>query len=150
MDKPKIYLDNCCYNRPFDDFTIGKNGLEANAKLFIQALVKYKSVALYYSFMSLVENDDSPFEENKEYILNFMEANATGFVGIKRFDEIETLADEIMKTGVKKKDATHLACAIISGCDYFITTDKRILKYVTDRIVIVNPIRFVEMWGETE
>ena len=146
----KIYLDNCCYNRPFDDFTIGKNGLEANAKLFIQALVKYKSVALYYSFMSLIENDDSPFEENKEYIIDYIEINATGFVGTKRFDEIELLADEIMKTGIKKKDATHLACAIIAECDYFITTDKRVLKYLTDKIKIMNPIGFVEMWGETE
>jgi len=150
METVKIYLDNCCYNRPFDDFTIGKNGIEANAKLYIQSLVKYKSIALYYSFMSQVEIDDSPFEESKEYILDFIEANATGFVGTKRLAEIELLADEIMNTGIKKKDATHLACSIIANCDYFITTDKRVLKYVTDRIRIINPISFVEMWGETE
>jgi len=64
--------------------------------------------------------------------------------------KIELLADEIIKTGIKKKDATHLACSIIANCDYFITTDKRVLKYVTDRIKIINPINFVEMWGETE
>ena len=146
----KIYLDNCCYNRPFDDFTIRKNGLEANAKLFIQSLVKFKSVALYYSFMSLLENDDNPFEESKEYILDFIEANATGFIGTKRFNDIETITDEIMKTGIKKKDATHLACSMIAECDYFITTDKRVLKFVTDKIKIINPIGFVEMWGDTE
>ena len=50
----KIYLDNCCYNRPFDDFKVGKNELEANAKMFIQSLAKYKSVSLYYSFMSQI------------------------------------------------------------------------------------------------
>ena len=144
----KIYLDNCCYNRPFDDFAVGKNVLEANAKLFIQSLVKYKSIALYYSFMSQIEIDDSPFEERKEGILDFIESNAVGFVGTNRVDEIETLADEIMQTGIKKKDATHLACAIIAGCDYFITTDKRVTSYSTNRIKIVNPIRFVEMWGE--
>jgi len=146
----KIYFDNCCYNRPFDNFTVGQNGLEANAKLFIQSLAKYKSVVLYYSFMSLVEIDASPYEETKEHILDYIEANATGFVGKKRLDEIEALADEIMLTGLKKKDATHLACSIIAGCDYFITTDKRVLKYKTDRIRVLNPIRFVEMWGETE
>ena len=146
----KIYLDNCCYNRPFDDFTVGKNGLEANAKLFIQSLVKYKSVALYYSFISQTEIDDSPYEERKEYILDFIETNAIGFVGKRRFVEIEALADEIMQTGIKKKDATHLACSMIAECDYFITTDKRVLNYITDRIRIVNPISFVEMWGETE
>jgi len=148
--KLKVYLDNCCYNRPFDDFTIGKNALEANAKLFIQSLVKYRSIALYYSFMSQIEIDDSPIDERKAYILDFIEANATGFVGKKRLDEIEVLAGNIMQTGIKKKDATHLACAIIAKCDYFITTDKRVLNYKTDEIKIVNPISFVEVWEETE
>ena len=150
MEKLRIYMDNCCYNRPFDDFTIGKNALEANAKLFIQSLVKYRSIALYYSFMSQIEIDDSPIDERKAYILDFIEANATGFVGKKRLDEIEVLAGNIMQTGIKKKDATHLACAIIAKCDYFITTDKRVLNYKTDEIKIVNPISFVEVWEETE
>lgn len=146
----KIYFDNCCYNRPFDDLSVGRNGLEANAKLFIQSLVKFKSIALYYSFMSLVENDDNPYEERKEYIIDFIEANATAFIGKRRLDEIETLSAEIMQTGIKKKDATHLACSIIAECDYFITTDKRVTNYKTERIKIVNPIGFVEMWGDME
>ena len=100
--------------------------------------------------MSLVEIDASPHKETKEYILDYIEAIATGFVGKKRLDEIEVLADEIMRTGIKKKDATHLACSIIAGCDYFITTDKRVLKYKTDRIKVLNPISFLEIWGETE
>jgi predicted nucleic acid-binding protein len=148
MEKLKIYLDNCCYNRPFDDLTIEKNRLESDAKIFIQALVKKKSISLYYSFMSQVEIDDSPYEDRKEYILDFVETNAAGFIGKTRFTEIETLASEIMQTGIKKKDATHLACGIIAKCDYFITTDKRVLNYKTDKIEIVNPIAFVEKWRE--
>ena len=27
----KIYLDNCCYNRPFDDLSQEKNYMEASA-----------------------------------------------------------------------------------------------------------------------
>ena len=142
----KIYLDNCCYNRPFDDLTLEKNRLEANAKLFIQSLIKYKSIALIYSFMSLVEIEDSPFEDNKAYILSFIEANATAFVGKKRLSEIEQLSNDIMQTGIKKKDATHLACAIVAGCDYLITTDKRLLKHKTDKTRIINPIEFVGIW----
>ena len=142
----KIYLDNCCYNRPFDDLTLEKNRLEANAKLFIQSLIKYNSISLIYSFMSLVEIEESPFEDNKTYILSFVEANAIAFVGKKRLSEIEQLANGIMQTGVKKKDATHLACAIVAECDYFITTDKRLLKHKTDKTRITNPIDFVDIW----
>ena len=36
----KIYLDNCCYNRPFDDQTYLKISLEAQAKLQIQSDIK--------------------------------------------------------------------------------------------------------------
>lgn len=33
----KIYLDNCCFNRPFDDQSQIRVRLEAEAKLKIQA-----------------------------------------------------------------------------------------------------------------
>ena len=48
---------------------------------------------------------------------------------------------------MKYKDAYHVASAIIAGCDYLISTDKRLLKYKNDKIKLVNPIEFV---GEME
>ena len=36
VQKFKIYLDNCCYNRPYDDQTQLRIELETKAKLFIQ------------------------------------------------------------------------------------------------------------------
>jgi predicted nucleic acid-binding protein len=54
-----------------------------------------------------------------------------------------------MKTGVKEKDAYHVASAIYSNCDYFISTDIRLLKYKTDKIRMVTPIEFItETEGE--
>lgn len=52
-------------------------------------------------------------------------------------------AEEIMKTGIKTKDAYHVACAIYTSCDCFLTTDNRLLKYHTSEIQILNPIDFV-------
>ena len=37
----------------------------------------------------------------------------------------------------------HVACAIYAGCDYFLSTDKRLLKYTSDKIKIMNPIDFI-------
>ena len=48
-----------------------------------------------------------------------------------------------MKTGIKVKDAFHVACAIYSSCDYFLTTDDRLLKYCTTEIQMLNPIDFI-------
>ena len=39
MSKVKIYLDNCCYNRPYDDQNQLKIELETKAKLYIQDLI---------------------------------------------------------------------------------------------------------------
>ncbi len=62
---------------------------------------------------------------------------------------IEAKAAEIMQTGVKFKDACHVASAIYAGCEYFISTDKRLLKYATNEIKMVTPIEFViEMESE--
>jgi hypothetical protein len=36
----RVYLDNCCYNRPFDDQSNLLVMLEAEAKLFIQKEIK--------------------------------------------------------------------------------------------------------------
>ena len=75
----KIYLDNCCYNRPYDDQSQLRISLETQ-----------------------------------------------------------------VKSGVKTKDVYHVACAIYANCDYFFTTDDRLLKYATDEIQIVNPIDFIK------
>ena len=146
MEKLNIYLDNCCYSRPFDDLSIGNNGLEATAKMFIQSLITYNIVSLCYSYMTLHEINDIPFEENKQHIEKFVVNNADIYVSKANNNEIERLSNEIMQTGIKQKDATHIACSIIAECDYFITTDKRVLKYQTNKIKIVNPIKFVEIW----
>jgi len=142
MNKPKVYLDNCCYGRPFDDLSQERIRDEAAAKRYIQALVKYGSVELHTSFMSLHEIKEIPFEDNREHILGFVNECSSLHIDNEMENEVIPLAEEIMESGIKRKDATHIACAIIMGSDYFITTDKRVLNYKTDKIKIINPIDF--------
>ena len=142
----KIYLDNCCYGRPFDDLTQVRIKDEATAKMFIQSLIKYKSLLLYSSFMLFREISDIPIISNRQHILNFVNEYSSFFISDDRREDIRLISEDIMKTGIKNKDAVHLACSIIAECDYFITTDKRILNYKTDIIKVANPIEFVEIW----
>lgn len=142
----KIYLDNCCYNRPFDNQKDLMIQEETQAKMFIQSLVKYKTVELVYSSISVEENSASPFEENSSSILDFIENNAKYYISKDNNECAISLTEEIMRTGIKLKDASHTACAIIANCDYLITTDKRLLKYKDDRIKIVNPTEFLKIW----
>lgn len=39
----KIYLDNCCYNRPYDDQSQLRIHQEAEAKLYVQDMISQKN-----------------------------------------------------------------------------------------------------------
>lgn len=47
----KIYLDNCCYNRPYDDQSQLRISLETQAKLYVQDLIKRGKVDLVSSYI---------------------------------------------------------------------------------------------------
>ncbi len=139
----RIYLDMCCYNRPYDDQTQLKVAMETQSKLHIQTLVKEKKLELIVSYMLRYECSKNPFEMRRNAIFEFIQENAAGYVGDDRKKVIEAKAAEIMKTGIKFKDACHVASAIYAGCEYFISTDARLLKYNTQEIKMVTPIEFI-------
>lgn len=142
----KIYLDNCCYNRPYDDQSQLRISLETQAKLHIQDLVKHKKADLVTSYVLWYENSQNPFEVRKMSIREFIQENTAEYVDVDKAEDIRTKAEEIMKTGVKMKDAYHVACAIYAKCNYFLTTDDRLLKYASEEIQMLNPIDFIRRW----
>jgi len=146
MDKLKIYLDNCCYGRPFDNQNDPAIFNDTQAKMTIQSLVKYKAIELVYSSVTIEEIAVYPIAANRNSIVKFIENNASYYIGKENDSTAIILTNEIMKTGIRRKDASHTACAIIAKCDYLITTDKRLLKYQDNRIKIINPIEFLKIW----
>jgi len=145
----KIYLDNCCYNRPFDLPSNPTIIFESSAKMIIQTLIVKHKVDLVNSFVVYEEVSAIINKEKRKLIIDFLN-NATIYVAKDKFNEVLALASEIMKTGVKYMDVAHTACAIIAGCDYLITTDKRLLKYKSDKINIINPVDFIRMWEDKD
>ncbi len=139
----RIYLDMCCYNRPYDDQAQIKTAMEAQAKLYIQDLIKEKKLELITSYMLRYECGNNPFPMRRDAIFDFIDKYAFGYVGNERKAVIEKKAAEIMKTGIKFKDACHVASAIYAGCSYFISTDIRLLKYHSEEIKMVTPIEFI-------
>ncbi len=138
----RVYLDNCAFNRPYDSQTQMKIELETQAKLRIQKLIKEGKVELASSYMSLYECGENPDSDKADAITDFIETYTKAHVGENRIDTIEEKAKYIMETGVKYKDACHVAAAIYTGADYFISTDQRLLKYRTDEIKLINPVEF--------
>lgn len=72
-----------------------------------------------------------------------MSANESYYVGIEKKEEAKVIAERIVESGVKSADALHVACAILAGSDYFITTDDRLLKFQTKDIQVVTPGEFI-------
>jgi predicted nucleic acid-binding protein len=138
----RIYLDNCCYNRPFDEQDQDLVQLETEAKLIIQNKIKHGLYSLIWSFMLSSENYENPSEDKREAI-NSWEFLANEYCLAS--EDILTNAKKLMALGLKHKDAIHLTCAIKHKCDYFITTDKNFLKKNNQiaEIEIVNPIAFI-------
>ena len=139
----RIYLDMCCYNRPYDEQSQLKIAMETQSKLYIQRLIQNGKIELIGSYILDYECSKIPNSMRKNTIISFIYKYMTAYVGIERDELISKKAMEIMKSGVKEKDAFHVASAIYADCEYFISTDIRLLKYKTNEIKMLNPIEFV-------
>lgn len=140
----RIYLDNCCYNRPYDDQSYLRISLEAQAKLFIQQLIRAKKLDLVTSYVLDYENSRNPSISRRDTISDFFE-NAVLHIDSDKNKEILPIAKKIQSTGIKVADSCHVACAEYAKCDYFLTTDDRLLKYKSSKTIIMNPVQFIQV-----
>ncbi len=139
----KLYLDNCCFNRPFDDQSQLRILLEAEAKLRIQENIRSGTFELVWSYVLDYENSKNPFRERREQIIKWRTYSDED---IEESEAVLNIASIIMKNGIKKLDSLHLACAIKANTDYFLTTDDAVIKkakYIKN-IQIVDPIGFIK------
>jgi len=118
--------------------------LETEAKLYIQAGIRDGRYILAWSYMLDYENNDNPYEEKRNAIAEWKNI-AKDYCPSS--DEVLSNGQKIMRLGVKPKDGLHIACAILRGCDYFLTTDRGLTNKNITGISIINPIDFVR---ETE
>jgi len=137
----RIYFDNCSYNRPFDDQSEVIIRLESDAKLYIQELVKEQKLELVWSFVLDYENSFNPFADKRERIQAWRNL-AIHYRGYS--PQVMGKAASLMQLGLKQADASHIACAILSQANYFITTDKGILNKNITEIHVINPMTFIE------
>jgi predicted nucleic acid-binding protein len=139
----KIYLDNCCFNRPFDDQSQIRIKLEAEAKLKIQEEIRSGNLQLVWSYILDYENSKNPYQERKERIRGWRQYAIND---IREDSELINIANSINSKGVQKIDSLHLACAISAHCEYFLTTDDKILQHSNsiEDIKVSDPIGFIK------
>lgn len=139
----RIYLDNCCFNRPFDDQSQIRIMLEAEAKLKVQDDIWEKKFELVWSYILEAENMANPFEERRKAISDWRQQ---AIMKITENNTILNKAKNLNKIGLHSKDALHISCAIFAGCSYFLTTDDKILNKNNEieEIMVIDPIAFIK------
>jgi len=137
----KLYLDNCCFNRPFDDQSQLLVRLETEAKLFIQEGIKNGKFELVWSCILDDENDANPFPSRKTRVRSW---KSFAVQDIEISENVMQWAKRFGNKGIRSMDALHLACAKMAGVDSFITTDLSILKKRLSDIQVLNPLDFVQ------
>jgi predicted nucleic acid-binding protein len=142
----KVYLDNCCFNRPYDDQDSLLIRIETEVKLEIQDRARSGIIELVWSYVLDYENSQNPYQERSEEIFEWRK------IAIDNILESESVLNRMHgyeKLGIKPTDALHISCAVQANCKYFITVDKGILNknILVHEIKICNPIEFIEEQG---
>lgn len=123
----RVYLDNCAFNRPFDDQSQIRIIIETEAILFIQREVELGRIQLVWSYINESENRRNPSPEKMMSILKWKKIAVANVI---ETENILNNADDLVKLGLKAKDALHIASAVEGRADHFITTDDGILRKV--------------------
>lgn len=157
MERPKLYLDLNLYCRAFNDQTQLRLYREARAVDVILSRASRQIYEIYWSYVLHVENS-----LNRNLIERRIVIGQSTFChhSIIPSNNIQLLTSQIRTlSSIKGYDAEHIACAELTGCDYLLTGDDRLLRQfnrlkaqliVPLRIVLHNPVDFLRMQLEEE
>jgi hypothetical protein len=142
---PRIYLDVCCLNRPFDDQRQNRIHLEAAAVLLILGHCEAGTWQWCSSIVVEEEVNDTPSRERRSRVRQML-SGAHGTVALT--DVAIARAQERKAMGFRTYDALHLACAEQATVDIFLTTDDRVLRIATRhtaqlQIRVANPLAWL-------
>lgn len=146
----RIYLDLCCFNRPYDDQLQTRIRIETEAKLLLQQKVVDNECQLLWSSILDFECSQNPYEEHRIAILQWRRLACEIIMADK---QVVQLAHKFAQGGVVEFDALHAASSVAGRSDVFITTDDRLLKKLQKigSIVAMLPqdaLAFLEKWYE--
>lgn len=140
----KLYLDTCCYNRPFDDLKQEKVRMEAQAIINIIKIYNNKKIKIYKSRALEFEISKISNSNKKRQVEDLY--SAVNAENISYFYELDKRVEELEKYNIHFMDAYHIAYAESKAVDYFITVDKQLInaaKRARLELKVVEPIEFL-------
>ena len=146
----RVYLDMCCFNRPYDDQTQARIRLETEAKLLIQYKIKEGECHLLWSATLDFECSNNPYQAHRFAIEKWRSLAETVVVSTP---EVIAQAQTLMRQGVGNYDALHVASALAGKAELFVTTDDRLFRKIQKHPDIKcmlpgNALAYLENWYE--
>ena len=98
---------------------------------------------MVWSYILDYENNKNPFAERKRQITVWKKY---AIADVYENSAIIKKASLLNSEGFQKIDSLHLACAVYTNCDYFLTTDDKILKktYAVKEVKIIGIFDFIK------
>jgi len=120
-----VYLDICCFKRPFDDAALERVRREAEAVAAVLEAAENGRLRIVRSPAHDLENEQNPREDRRLATRLWLEAAA---LRVSASPEAAERARELASLGFAPLDALHLAFAEQSQANWFATTDDRLIK----------------------
>jgi predicted nucleic acid-binding protein len=141
----KLYLDNCCLNRPYDDQTQEKIHLESEAILAIVKKLNQENFEIFGSSALDFEIEQIKNEEKRVKVKYFYEQTINARMEYKEsiFQRAKELSEQ---SAIRTLDRFHLAFAENIGADVLLTTDmkfERACLKLDLNIKVMNPLNYV-------
>ncbi len=138
-----IYLDNCCYNRPFDDQTQERIHLESEAILTIFQRGQEGIYKIVGSSILELEMERMKDVVKKQRVKDLYKV---AVIHVYYTEEIKKRSQEIMKLSkIRTFDSLHLAAAEEVKADVMLTTDdklERMAEKLELKVRVMNPLKF--------
>ena len=138
-----IYLDNCCYNRPFDDQTQERIHLESEAILMI---LQRRQAGIYRVVGSNILELEMERMHDAAKKQKVKELYKAADLHINYTENIKKRSKEIMVLSkIRTFDSLHIAAAEEAKAYVMLTTDDKLEKMAEKlelKVRVMNPLKF--------
>jgi len=140
-----IYLDTCCYNRPFDDQRILRNAVETSAIMSIIDICGIIGHIIIGSRAVTFEHSNISASGLRAAVGELYDKTITYSVRITA--DTSARATALQEYGMGRMDSFHLAAAEAGNADVLLTVDDDFEHIVANKklssVRVINPVNFL-------
>ncbi|MCD7824327.1 MAG: PIN domain-containing protein [Oscillospiraceae bacterium] len=144
----KVYLDCCCYCRPFDDLSQAQVNDEYISILRVIDL-RWRGIICIVGSTALKNEIEKIGDPSRRLdVYDSFSSNINEVVTLT--DGIKSHAYQIQaESNIQPYDSLHIACAEESGADFMLTTDYKLIKMASRldlKVKVMNPKDFADQY----